>query len=97
MITFVIRLFMCKLLCSIFYIQVPDKVWRINLDLPEETRNVTLGNSDERWWEQTELTKLILASNAITELSENVQLLPALSVLDVKYYLMCPKFHDIMY
>uniref|UniRef100_A0A663LZX8 Leucine rich repeat containing 40 n=1 Tax=Athene cunicularia TaxID=194338 RepID=A0A663LZX8_ATHCN len=62
---------------------VPPYVWRINLDTPEEARhNLSFGAAD-RWWEQTDLTKLILASNKLQSLSEDVQLLPALTVLDV--------------
>ncbi|NWI04360.1 LRC40 protein, partial [Tichodroma muraria] len=62
---------------------VPEHVWRINLDTPEEAQqNLSFGAAD-RWWEQTDLTKLILASNKLQSLSEDVQLLPALSVLDV--------------
>ncbi|NXW61318.1 LRC40 protein, partial [Eurystomus gularis] len=62
---------------------VPQHVWRINLDTPEEAhQNLSFGAAD-RWWEQTDLTKLILASNKLQCLSEDVQLLPALTVLDV--------------
>ncbi|NXL83319.1 LRC40 protein, partial [Alectura lathami] len=62
---------------------VPQHVWRINLDTPEEAQqNLSFGAAD-RWWEQTDLTKLILASNKLQCLSEDVRLLPALSVLDV--------------
>ncbi|NXF11509.1 LRC40 protein, partial [Smithornis capensis] len=62
---------------------VPPHVWRINLDTPEEAQhNLSFGAAD-RWWEQTDLTKLILASNKLQSLSEDVQLLPALTVLDV--------------
>ncbi|NWS20826.1 LRC40 protein, partial [Pachyramphus minor] len=61
----------------------PPHVWRINLDTPEEAQqNLSFGAAD-RWWEQTDLTKLILASNKLQSLSEDVQLLPALTVLDV--------------
>jgi len=42
-----------------------------------------MDNADDRWWEQVDLTKLILASNALDCLSEDIQLLPALVVLDV--------------
>uniref|UniRef100_A0A663M183 Leucine rich repeat containing 40 n=1 Tax=Athene cunicularia TaxID=194338 RepID=A0A663M183_ATHCN len=64
-------------------VAVPPYVWRINLDTPEEARhNLSFGAAD-RWWEQTDLTKLILASNKLQSLSEDVQLLPALTVLDV--------------
>ncbi|XP_074731875.1 leucine-rich repeat-containing protein 40 isoform X1 [Strix uralensis] len=63
--------------------EVPQHVWRINLDTPEEARhNLSFGAAD-RWWEQTDLTKLILASNKLQSLSEDVKLLPALTVLDV--------------
>uniref|UniRef100_A0A8C5X0Y3 Leucine-rich repeat-containing protein 40 n=1 Tax=Malurus cyaneus samueli TaxID=2593467 RepID=A0A8C5X0Y3_9PASS len=61
----------------------PTHVWRINLDTPEEAQqNLSFGAAD-RWWEQTDLTKLILASNKLESLSEDVQLLPALTMLDV--------------
>ncbi|XP_064003559.1 leucine-rich repeat-containing protein 40 isoform X2 [Pogoniulus pusillus] len=63
--------------------EVPLHVWRINLDTPEEAhQNLSFGAAD-RWWEQTDLTKLILASNKLQCLSEDVKLLPALTVLDV--------------
>ncbi|XP_065593541.1 leucine-rich repeat-containing protein 40 [Cyrtonyx montezumae] len=63
---------------------VPQHVWRINLDTPEEAhQNLSFGAAD-RWWEQTDLTKLILASNQLRCLSEDVRLLPALTVLDVR-------------
>ncbi|NWU50663.1 LRC40 protein, partial [Dromas ardeola] len=62
---------------------VPQHVWRINLDTPEEAhQNLSFGAAD-RWWEQTDLTKLILASNKLQCLSEDVKLLPALTVLDL--------------
>nr|XP_033772798.1 leucine-rich repeat-containing protein 40 [Geotrypetes seraphini] len=63
--------------------EVPQNVWRINLDTPEEShQNLSFGAAD-RWWEQTDLTKLILASNKLHCLSDDINLLPALSVLDV--------------
>jgi len=58
-------------------------VWRLNIDVPEESRNVSLENSEDRWWEQAELTKLILASNWLTGLSEDLINFTALTVLDV--------------
>ena len=42
-----------------------------------------MDNADDRWWEQVDLTKLILASNALDHLSEDIHLLPALVALDV--------------
>lgn len=66
-----------------FVYVVPQHVWRINLDTPEEAhQNLSFGAAD-RWWEQTDLTKLILASNKLQCLSEDLKLLPALTVLDV--------------
>ncbi|KAL2090100.1 hypothetical protein ACEWY4_014788 [Coilia grayii] len=63
--------------------EVPLSVWRLNLDTPEEAnQNLSFGAAD-RWWEQTDLTKLILSSNKLNALSENVKLLSALVVLDV--------------
>ena len=62
---------------------VPDSVWRINLDVPEEGKTVSMDGADDRWWEQTDLVKLIMASNWLTALSEDIVNLPALTVLDV--------------
>lgn len=69
-------------LCVLPCFLVPLAVWRINLDTPEEGKTVCLDNADDRWWEQVDLTKLILASNILTSLSEDIRLLPALTVLD---------------
>ena len=41
------------------------------------------GNQDN-WWDQVDLVKLILADNQLTELSEEIQHLPALTMLDVR-------------
>ncbi|KAK3612678.1 hypothetical protein CHS0354_042204 [Potamilus streckersoni] len=63
---------------------VPESVWKINIDVPEETKtDFSMDSTEDRWWEQTELTKLILASNCLTSLSEDIAQLPALTVLDV--------------
>uniref|UniRef100_U3JET0 Leucine rich repeat containing 40 n=1 Tax=Ficedula albicollis TaxID=59894 RepID=U3JET0_FICAL len=62
---------------------LPEHVWRINLEPPEDARQNLSFGAAERWWEQTDLAKLILASNKLQSLSEDVQLLPALTVLDV--------------
>ena len=62
---------------------VPSSVWRINVDPPPESA-VTFGTAgDGRWWDQVDLTKLILAGNTLQELSEEIRHLPALAVLDV--------------
>ncbi|XP_076789555.1 leucine-rich repeat-containing protein 40 isoform X2 [Arvicanthis niloticus] len=62
--------------------EVPQCVWRINVDIPEEANQNLSFNSTERWWEQTDLTKLIISSNKLQSLSDDLRLLPALTVLD---------------
>ncbi|XP_014876284.1 leucine-rich repeat-containing protein 40 isoform X2 [Poecilia latipinna] len=62
--------------------EVPQNVYRLNIDDPAEAQeNVSFRGSD-RWWEQTDLTKLLLSSNQLTQLSEDIKLLPALTILD---------------
>nr|XP_024648707.1 leucine-rich repeat-containing protein 40-like [Macaca nemestrina] len=62
---------------------VPQCVWRINVDIPEEAnQNLSFG-ATERWWEQTDLTKLIISNNKLQSLTDDLRLLPALTVLDV--------------
>ncbi|XP_071010243.1 leucine-rich repeat-containing protein 40 isoform X2 [Oncorhynchus clarkii lewisi] len=63
--------------------EVPQSVWRLNLDTPEEAKQNLSFGADDRWWDQTDLTKLLLSSNKLEALSEDVKLLPALTVLDV--------------
>ena len=63
-------------------VNVPENVWRINLDVPEEAKSASIAETDERWWDQVDLKKLILASNQITEIPSDIQSLPALTVLD---------------
>ena len=59
-------------------------MWRINIDPPADSVGISFGSAgDERWWEQADLTKLILAGNLLRELSEDIMLLSALAVLDV--------------
>ncbi|KAK7812320.1 hypothetical protein U0070_024590 [Myodes glareolus] len=62
---------------------VPQCVWRINVDIPEEANQNLSFSSTERWWEQTDLTKLIISSNKLQSLSDDLRLLPALTVLDI--------------
>ena len=64
---------------------VPSSVWKLNVDPPQQQQSSLSFGADEndRWWEQTELVKLILAGNGLKELSEDIRLLPALTVLDV--------------
>ncbi|KAK3755618.1 hypothetical protein QZH41_017618 [Actinostola sp. cb2023] len=63
--------------------EVPMKVWKINTELPPEAKNISLDSTDEKWWDQVDLTKLILASNKLTSLSCEVANLPALEFLDI--------------
>lgn len=64
-------------------LSVPQDVYRLNIDTPEEAHhNLSFGASD-RWWEQTDLTKLLLSSNQLTQLSDDIRLLPLLTTLDV--------------
>lgn len=64
--------------------KVPQKVWRVNLDVPPEAQNVSLDSTDDdKWWEIVDLTKLILASNKLSEISSEIAQFPALLVLDI--------------
>ncbi|KAM4871919.1 leucine-rich repeat-containing protein 40 [Thomomys bottae] len=63
--------------------EVPQCVWRINVDIPAEAnQNLSFG-ATERWWEQTDLTKLIISNNKLQSLTDDLRLLPALIVLDI--------------
>ncbi|ELR54685.1 Leucine-rich repeat-containing protein 40 [Bos mutus] len=62
---------------------VPQCVWRINVDIPEEANQNLSFNASERWWEQTDLTKLIISNNKLQSLTDDLRLLPALTVLDI--------------
>ena len=77
-----------------FHCLVPSSVWRINIDVPEEARNVSLDNTEDRWWDQVDLNKLILASNRIKEISDDLRNLPALTVLDVRPLSSLKASHD---
>lgn len=72
------------LLCFVHIYLVPDKVWRINLDAAAEARDASSFDTDERWWDQVDLSKLILASNKLVSVSDDIKLLTALTVLDVR-------------
>ncbi|XP_057697855.1 leucine-rich repeat-containing protein 40 isoform X2 [Corythoichthys intestinalis] len=63
--------------------EVPASVYRLNVDTPEEARGDASFGASDRWWEQTDLTKLLLSSNRLTRLSEDIRLLPALTTLDL--------------
>ena len=63
--------------------EVPDSVWKINLEPGSGAGASFASEGDERWWEQTELTRLNLSSNELKVLSEDIELLPKLQLLDV--------------
>lgn len=63
--------------------EVPQCVWRINVDVPEEAHQNLSFSASERWWEQTDLTKLIISNNKLQSLADDLRLLPALTVLDI--------------
>ncbi|XP_058994581.1 leucine-rich repeat-containing protein 40 isoform X2 [Mustela lutreola] len=63
--------------------EVPQCVWRINVDIPEEANQNLSFSTTERWWEQTDLTKLIISNNKLQSLTDDLRLLPALTVLDI--------------
>lgn len=62
---------------------VPAAVWRVNSEPVSNVAASSTFDTDDKWWDQTELIKLILASNELSQLSEDIALLPALNVLDV--------------
>ena len=62
---------------------MPDSVWRINVDSTEARDTTWTDKADEKWWDQVDLSKLIVASNQLVRLSEDIRMLPALVVLDV--------------
>eukprot|EP00040_Diaphanoeca_grandis_P034895 m.218004 g.218004 ORF g.218004 m.218004 type:complete len:584 (-) comp33248_c0_seq1:45-1796(-) len=60
---------------------VPMEVWRINVDAGEG-QQIDMSAAGGQWWDQTELTKLFLSSNHLTEIPSDIQCLPALASLD---------------
>jgi len=68
-------------------VAVPTKVWTIGELDKEEQRKVSQismdSQSDENWWEQVDMTKLILACNKISEISPQISNLLSLQVLDL--------------
>lgn len=63
---------------------VPTAVWRVNSEPMSDKSTGASFDTEDKWWDQTDLIKLILASNELSELSEDIGLLPALNVLDVR-------------
>ena len=67
---------------------VPQRVWHVNDPPSKEDTGCTSFESDQRWWDQIELTRLNLSSNEIHEISDDIQNLPALQLLDVSFILL---------
>lgn len=68
---------------------VPDKVYHINEMDAEEAKKMTMsmsmdGSDDDRWWEQTDLTRLYLSSNQLNSISPKISNLLSLQILDVR-------------
>lgn len=63
---------------------VPSSVWCINVDPPPDITGSFASKEDDKWWDQTDLVKLILAANQIREIPDDIKFLPALTVLDVR-------------
>ena len=55
--------------------------------MPPDQDGSFTAQDDERWWDQVDLTKLILAANQIKEIPDDVRLLTALAILDVSKWL----------
>eukprot|EP00118_Oscarella_pearsei_P004184 m.17383 g.17383 ORF g.17383 m.17383 type:complete len:590 (+) comp27479_c0_seq1:63-1832(+) len=65
--------------------RVPENVWKLH-EIRETTRkevSLDMGADSDRWWEQADLTKFILASNRLTEIPEGIKQFPSLLVLDM--------------
>ena len=59
-------------------------MWKINIDTSAGGVVEFDTSGSEHWWDQTDLVKVILADNFLKELSEDIKLLPSLTVLDVR-------------
>ena len=57
-------------------VSVPDRVWTI-LELDQEETKAagqrSMDNNEENWWDMVDLTKLILACNKISTISDKVR------------------------
>ncbi|XP_069988037.1 leucine-rich repeat-containing protein 40-like isoform X3 [Penaeus vannamei] len=68
--------------------EVPDKVYHIHEMDADEAKKMMMGMSmdstdDDRWWEQTDLTRLYLSSNCLSSISPKISNLMSLQVLDL--------------
>ena len=60
---------------------IPGSVLRINLDVGKG-QEIDLSGAGDSWWEQVELSKLFVPTNALTEIPAEIANLPALVTLD---------------
>ena len=59
-------------------------IWKVMFDIVCcQFHFISFQIEEDSWWEHVDLSKLILASNQITELSTDIQLLLGLTVLDL--------------
>ena len=64
-------------------------MWRINTDPPPDSATSFAAEGSDKWWDQVDLVKLILAANQIKEIPDDVRLLTALTILDVSVTCVC--------
>nr|CAB3263517.1 leucine-rich repeat-containing protein 40-like [Phallusia mammillata] len=60
--------------------EIPDSVWTLNM-APKDSDSAF--DSTDNWWDQVQLSKLILSSNQLKEVSESIGNFKALITLDV--------------
>jgi len=73
---------------------VPERVWKLNVPDEDEKIRLKKGLSldmieEDNWWDYVDLNKLILASNQITSIPSDIQMLAALTVLDLHDNAIC--------
>lgn len=80
---------------------MPDKVYHIHEMDADEAKKMMMGMSmdntdDDRWWEQTDLTRLYLSSNCLSSISPKISNLMSLQVLDVSLYISKFRFKHMV-
>ena len=78
----------CQLCYMVLKTKVPNRVWRMDLDKANLKSSDLLSmdedtDADFKWWDQIDLSKLIVATNRIRAIPKEVGLLSALVTLDV--------------
>jgi Leucine-rich repeat (LRR) protein len=63
--------------------KVSNRIWSMNVDKADKSNDTSLVDDDCKWWDHVNLTKLILASNKITNIPKEAALLDSLVTLDV--------------